>query len=659
MQASTGRRALTAAAAVASACAVALVQPARAASPAAASAPLDDAGYVAVASNLQARLDALWDERAALYNPGPGSATSMVNADLLLVHAVAAQRRLDPPLRDDARARGIVRFLTGPRIYAERPPTGADPQVIGAGWAAGPGRIERHPVFETEVVDGLVHAYLARDVLGLEPADVARIRRQIHRVATGRDYAWPALRLNQINWYSAMYAADALVNGETAALANGTGRQLERFLGGASDDGRAAGNFGPGMRFHYLPHQAVPVAPNIDSAEYANIVLSFSRFYGLARRNGMRPPAKLALLRQWVRRVLSGYWTHGGYMNWDSGLGFRRWHQRIKMGLAQQALIGVATQPELQPGREWGEWAKWMLDRSLLGYHAVVAREQTLPAPIAFGVHGVATSPSTMYLAAARHEANAIRALEAGLGRNAASAPPALYSFDPDTGRLAVTTPRYNTAIVAVNQGAFPYGGLDLARLYNANQDVAANIGGTGAAAFGLTARAGVQVLRTQYGSRAYAPEGAPLRLVGVDTSATERAYAGPFTDLHVQGWVRRGAMAATTSYRFTPEWIEARWTLRTRGDAQATVTFPSWGAGAHAEATFADGSTAPLGRSPVAGVVAVHISTAASGYRVFLHGAETVELVDVAPQPSQPDPGPSVAVGISRALTARITVDP
>ena len=87
--------------------------------------------------------------------------------------------------------------------------------------------------------------------------------------------------------------------------------------------------------------------------------------------------------------------------------------------------------------------------------------------------------------AASRVLANAARAIDAGLGRARSTEPPALYSYDPDIGRLAVTTPSYNTAIVAVNQRAFPYGGLDLARLFDGNHDVAANIGGTPPASFG------------------------------------------------------------------------------------------------------------------------------------------------------------------------------
>jgi hypothetical protein len=655
-----GRRRLPTAIAVATLCAAGSLlvhQCAAESSPPsqAATAPLDDGGYIAVAERMQERIDPLWNGRLGRYEPGPGSSTSRVNADLLLVHAVAAQRGLEAPLRADARARAIVRFLTGPQIYGERPPGGARANVTGPGWTAGPGRNERHPVFDAEVIDGLVHAYVAREALDLPAGDIARIRRQVHRVATGRDYAWPALRLNQINWYCEIYAADALVNGERAALATGMARQLARFLA-SRPHGRAVGNFGAGLRFHYLPHMGPRAAGNVDSAEYANIVLSFSRFYGLARQSGMRPPAELDLLHDWVKRVLSGYWTHGGYMNWDSGLGFRRWHQRKKMGLAELALIGIAAQPELQPGPSWGAWAKWMLDRGLLAYDAA-GREGRIPAPLAFGVDVVRDSPSAAYLAAARHESNAMRALEAGLGRAPAAEPPALYSFDPDIGRLAITTPAYNTAIVAVNQRAFPYGGLDLARLYNARQEVAANIGGTGAAAFGLTARSHGRVLRTQYGTRSYAAGGAPLRLVGADPRA--RVHAGPFTDLRVEGTARVGDMAATTRYRFTPTAIEARWTLRAPRDAHAIVSFPSWGSGAHVEATLADGRTVVLGLEPLPGVRALHLISAESGYRVQLTGAGTVRALHVAPQTSQPDPGPSVAVTIARELSARIVVDP
>ena len=68
-----------------------------------------------------------------------------------------------------------------------------------------------------------------------------------------------------------------------------------------------------------------------------------------------------------------------------------------------------------------------------------------------------------------------------------------------------MTTPTYNTAIVAVNQRAFPYGGLDLARLFDGQQEVAANIGGRPPASFGLMVRdvAGHRVARLPGRARA------------------------------------------------------------------------------------------------------------------------------------------------------------
>ena len=47
------------------------------------------------------------------------------------------------------------------------------------------------------------------------------------------------------------------------------------------------------MRFHYLPHMPLNVDKNVDSAEYANIVLTFTRFYDQARRGRHARAARL------------------------------------------------------------------------------------------------------------------------------------------------------------------------------------------------------------------------------------------------------------------------------------------------------------------------------------------------------------------------------
>ncbi len=150
----------------------------------------------------------------------------------------------------------------------------------------------------------------------------------------------------------------------------------------------------------------------------------FTRFYGQARRAGMTALEGEArrLMREWTRRAIAGYWTHAGYMNWDSGLGFERWHQAKKLGLTQQALIGMASTPSLLPGRRWAAWAKDILDRGLGWYDALAAREGGIPEPVFFGVTKVPQGVGSARLAAARMQANAARAVDAGLGRLVAAA---------------------------------------------------------------------------------------------------------------------------------------------------------------------------------------------------------------------------------------------
>ena len=127
-----------------------------------------------------------------------------------------------------------------------------------------------------------------------------------------------------------------------------------------------------------------------------------------------------------------------------------------------------------------------------------------MPPALFFGVHKVPQTPASARLGAARMESNAARAIAAGLGRARSSTPPSLYAYDPDTGRLAVTTRAYNTAVMAVSQGAFPYGGLELARLYDADQEVAGNVGGLPPASFGLVVDdlRGRRLLATQHPRR-------------------------------------------------------------------------------------------------------------------------------------------------------------
>jgi hypothetical protein len=642
-----------------------------------------DREYWRFADRIVDRLDALWDARAGRYDAGSGGVDTMLNADLLLVHAAAALARHEGPARNDARARALAHALTASPPYVDRPGRRSPGAHAHApGWVSSMSTTvaNQHLVIDAQVVDGLTHGWLARRELRLPRPLAARIAAAVHRTARGSYWRWPALRLNQLNWHALVSAADATVAGERRRFARDLRRHIERFAAGVRTAGATAGNLGPGLRFHYLPHFPRSSAFNIDSAEYASIVASFTRFYGAARRAGMPLPSPRALhlLRGWMRRVLAGYWTHSGYLNWDTGLSFRRWHQVKKLGLAQQALVGLASAGELQPHARYGRWAKWMLDRGFAFYERVARRSPGGLVPgVLYGVNEIPQAIGNVRLGASRMAANAARAVLAGLGDRRGEQPPPLYAFDPDVGRLAVTTPAYSTAIVAVNQGAFPYGGIELARLLDGDGEVAAGIGGRPPAAFGLVVRdaAGRRVLATQLPRRSVDRRVMPLRLTrapqGVGATAAAavgRAYAGAFGELRATGTVSTPALLARTTHRFRAAAIETTWSLRYRrgavGRYRADVLFPSWGRGARVVAVARDGRRLQIGRSPVrlARVAAFCVESARSGYAIVPSGSAraTARLLRPAPQSSAPRPGPTLAVRIADGSTfapVRLTV--
>ena len=637
---------------------------------------MTDRDYLAYSDRLQLAMEDSWNEEEGIYRAGDGSGP-MVNANMLLAHAVAALKGHEGPSRNDERARRIAARLVASPPFVEEPssgPPGSQSQAHGPGWVntVHSTKGSQHLVFDADVVDGLRFAWRARTALALPQSTVDLIVDRISRTARGSFWRYPTIRLNQINWYGLMYSAAAEVTGDPTLLREDFGRQLRRFATVRSPGPDQAGNFGPGLRFHYLPHRPVDGRLNVDSAEYANIVFSVGRFYEEARAAGMPAlaPRQRRLLRQWGIRMLAGYWTHAGYLNWDTGLGFNRWHQTKKIGLAQQALIALASTEWLQTSASQGAWAKWMLDRGLLTFGEWSRRAGGVPPPISFGVTRKPLGPSSARLGVARIQANAARAIAAGLGSAPSSQPPALYAFDPDIGRLAVTTPSYNTAVVAVTQGAFPYGGVELARLYDSRQDVAANIGGRPPASFGLTLRSagGRGLGRTQKGRRQHDPSVTPVELLraprGAGATARARvgtAFAGPFRELLARGVVQRGKHRLETLHRFTPWYVETRWTARARrrpavrGRYGAEVSFPSTGPGAHVTAVHFDGRhVAVTGRPlPLAGVSYFNVRSANSGYVVVPRerpAGATARIVPVTPQWSAPHPGPSLVVTLARA---------
>lgn len=661
-----------------------------------------DADYWAFADRMQLLLEPSWNAGRGAYYPAGSAGQTSYNASLLYTHAAAARAGHSGACRQDERARRLVdRLCASPPWRSELPGKGggcpsAQPAIAEAsggaqphscGWGAALGSVERqHVVIDTAVVRGLAQAYAARAELGLSDDAVALIRDRITKAANSAFYAYPALRLNQINWPIEIYAHAVAVLGRRHLLRHDCHLQLARFADALTHPakGMRAPNTGPGYRFHYFPQFSAAQHTNLDSAEYATIVCGALLFYGQARQAGMAglSHGERERLQAWVERVLCGYWTHAGYLNWDTGLGFARWHQIKKPPLCQQSLLAIALSPRFQPSPAHGRWARYLFDRGLEWFDRVVAERQGLPPQVLFGVKRTPSAAGDAQLAVARMQSNAAQAWELGLARVRSEEPPPLYAYDPDIGRLAITTPTYNTAIVAVNQGAFPYGGVELARLFDGEQRVAATIGGRPPAAFGVVVRnrRTGQETATQRGRLHPDLDRPPLRLVEAPRGAVahpvaypRRAYAGRFTRLEAVGTTHGPGVEVHTRHRFTTDFIQTWWRILPRGSQahhDAAVHFPSTGDDVTVTAGLHDGSQVVLGRRTplrLAEVAWLHVGGEQCGYVIVPRSRAlpgVVRLIDVRAQASAPRPGPTVRFELIRnrrlhSVTASVRIAP
>lgn len=638
------------------------------------------ADYWAFADLVAPLLDGYWSDSRRHYAV-PGGGETSFNADLLYVHAAAAPAGHGGPCRNDRRARLLAaRLLDDPPC---RVPTGASAAALTArascdvahvagdqthdwGWGATMGTTAgQHVVIDAAVVRGLAMAYQARDAIGLGADDAVHIKEHVRAAAYNAFYFYPGLRLNQINWPIEIYVAAADVTGDDRLLRNDCRAQLSRFAQALT---RPMAPWripftGPGYRWHYLPQYSDRHPRNLDSAEYATIVSQAVMFYGRALAAGMPAldPSEIAVIRAWLDRVLCGYWTHAGYLNWDTGLSFARWHQAKKHGLCLPSLMAIALAKRLQPSPAHGRWAKHLFDRALELYGRAV-EQGGLPPAVPFEIRATERGEGDAELYAARMLCNAAQAATLGLGRLPAESPPPLYAYDPDIGRLAVTTPYYNTAILAVNRGAVPYGGMEPARLFDADQRVAASIGGRPYASFGVVVTDHATGRRTESQLGRARPDllDPPLRLTRAPygtrpTRAYPRhAYAGRFEALDAEGWTTGPTVRIRSRHRFRAEHIESSWSLvprATGGRHSAHVLFPSRG-DATVTAVDRDGSRRVLrqGRIDLRGVAWFEFLGPGGGYVVVPRGAVPrahVHLLHPAPQSSAPAPGPTLAVAL------------
>jgi hypothetical protein len=656
---------------------------------------LTEAGYWAFIDPIAERLDHLWDGRDRCYGVG-GEAESAINAALLTIHAIAALRGHRGSARADDRARVLAGRLCESPPWSERPhATRPDKMFHVGGWLASVRSPEAgmEKSVDPKVAEALACAWRARDVLGLDATAAQRMAALVQRCAHGPFFRYPNVRLNQINWNAELFAHAATMTGDSSLLRRDYYLHMRRFVAGVHRPWLAdrrvrpvyggSTNLGPGYRFNYLTTRPPGDAFNLDSAEYANITVHFLLWYAQARAAGMSPlpRADRELLTAWVERVLLGYWTHAGFLNWDSGLGLKRWQIGKTFAFAQQGLLAIARADDFHARPEMAGWAKHIFDRGMALYTSWADADGggTLAPAWLHGVRAeIGGGDASKILFGARMAANAARAIDLGLGERDALEPPPFYAYDPDIGRLAVSTPSYSTAVLAANHGAVGYGGTELARLYDGDGRPVATIGGRPPAAFGVVVRdlANRTLLASQTARLQPSLADPPLRLLhaprgtGRVVAHPRHAYAAPFRQLEARGTVAARDVRIVSRHRFRADHVETTWTVTSSGMARRSVDvlFPGWTGAARIDAILHDGSRVELGARPMslAPVAWWHLHGERSGYvvvvadRTAMHG--TARALATTPQRYEPRPGPTLALRLVRAtrfrrrtLTARI----
>ena len=452
----------------------------------------DDAAYWAFADRLQDHLD----------RTGAATSTSPARSMLQRQHAADARRggagrahRPGAPGRPGAGARR--RAVRTGRRGSQQPADGS--QGHSPGWRDGlRGGGIQHLVVDTEIAWALSIAWRAREALGLDQATADLIADRIIRTTAGAFWRWPALRLNQVNWYARMYAAAAAVGGagERAARAAAAAAAALRRRRLAPDGGRD--DLEPRARAIASTTSRRPSEGhkyNLDSAEYANIVCGFLVAYQQARDAGHAaagPGARAAVVRAWFERVLCGLLDARRLPE----LGHRPGLQALAPGQEARALArprcsGSPAAPSSPAARRrLGQAHARPLLRALRPLDGARPR----PAARERVRRAVDRRQRVLarVLAAARVQANAAQAVLFGLGemkpaRSRRRCTPTTPTSAASRSPRPPTTPRSWPSTAARSRTA----GSSSRGCSTAEQDVAGGVGGRPPASFGVVVRDG------------------------------------------------------------------------------------------------------------------------------------------------------------------------
>jgi hypothetical protein len=593
--------------------------------PARAAKAWDQASLWDFVDRRQAQLEPRWIPSRDSYVPVGSDDDVRLDANMLAVHAAAAREGHQGASRKDARVVQLADVLTRAPAYLEPPATRGGGQGHVPGWSSSTVATgAQHVAIDPQVASSLAAAWEVRDVVHMPPALADRIVATIRAVADSGFFRFPAMLLNQFNWQADMQMAAYKVTGDPRYLEEYR-QQLVRFVQGTRTPlvaGRTAFLNG-GLGLIYSPRAATATGPALlSSSEYENLIYSGLRHYDQAVAAGMAPlsPDDEARMRLWGQRVLYGDWTHAGELNWDTSLGTRRWHLSRYWAFALQGVETLATNGRLTGSPAQASWATWIATRALETYDVLAGRQKTGTLETGlWGVVGRDASPAADPLfAASRFASHAARLAQLGFGKRRDVLPPGWYAWDPDAGRLAVSTKRYSTGVL-LRHPTDDIGGIELSRLFGAAGDPVSGTGGSARSAFGLDLTVGGRVVLDSEPGRHLTQAGTQALRVTLDHGKPLR---GTFTTgLRAYGTSVGGAGTIRVDQRFDQDGVDVYRSVKSTRDAVATVRLPAWGSGARVRVVHADGTTTALGSAavPADDVKGLLVGAKRGGYRVGL----------------------------------------
>lgn len=530
---------------------------------------------------LVTRLSDGWQPRRQLYLDR-GSISIRANAMLMEVHALAALAGHTGAARQDDRIPGLVRLFTTPPVYVTRTrtkrATGSFPHTPAwqSVYRADSANAVLHPSADAIVARALATAWRARDVAGLPLEDAQRIQTAIGGVARGKFYDAPTRAENQINWNTDVYAANLEVNGDRSRLPDYRAH-LEWFVDHAFRPAYRGGssNLSRGYGFRYLPQFKGGSANKMETVEYANLVHSALGFYRTAVNAGMRPLSarQERLLQNWSKHVLFGTWSHSGYPHWDSGLGTARRHVQQYWAFALDALVKSVGPGALLSVSGQRSYVRSIAEQGLLLYSRLGwPGTGPWPGAMSFGAPNGFPAGTKSPLITPLRMAIIAAELDVRLPATTAKIPPNMYSHDSEFGRLAISTPSYNAAVI--KPVAQAEGGLDLSRLFDARQRPLTTLGAgslLGAAPGVRLGRGGASVLDNQPGTQTR------WAVPGI-AAGQRRNRSGTFDTLIASGAMSRGGARIATRHAFAKDTITTTYRLSRGAATNVTLRMPVWG---------------------------------------------------------------------------------